>query len=99
MDTQFEEACLLEIRLRGGDMLLFGCIYRSPTTSSNSVKNNENLNKLIRKIYHKSYSHICLVGDFNYKDINWKSWTTSHGDESKEAKFIEALIVHQIGQK
>ena len=36
----------------------------------------------------KNYSHRCIVGDFNYRDINWSSWTTHHGEESKEAKFI-----------
>ena len=39
----------------------------------------------------KSYSHVCLVGDFNFKDINWKTWTTFHGEESKEAKFLETI--------
>ena len=91
MDNLFKEACLLEIRLRGGDVLLFGCFYRSPTPTSDSIENNENLNRLLKTICTKSYSHVCLVGDFNYKDINWKSWTTSHGDESKEVKFVEAI--------
>ena len=27
----FQEACLVEIKLRGGDLMLFGCFYRSPT--------------------------------------------------------------------
>ena len=69
--NKFEEACLLEIRLRGGDVLLFGCIYRSPTSTPESNENNENLNNLIRSISDKSYSHICLVGDFNFKEIRW----------------------------
>ena len=42
-DLGYTEACLLEVRLRGGDVLLFGCFYRSPTQSSTSEKNNENL--------------------------------------------------------
>ena len=87
----FEEACLLEIRLRGGDSLLFGCFYRSPTPTSTSDKNNDNLNHLLRRISDKHYSHTCLVGDFNYRDINWQSWTTFHGEESKEYKFIETV--------
>ena len=29
-DMSFEEACLLEVRLRGGNILLFACCYRSP---------------------------------------------------------------------
>ena len=91
MDNTFEEACLLEVRLRNGDMLMFGCIYRSPTQTLDSTENNENLNKLLQAICTKSYSHVCIVGDFNYRDINWNSWTTPHDENSKEAKFIEAV--------
>ena len=47
-DIKFSEVCLLEIRLYGGDNLLFGCFYRSPTTISTSEKNNANLNNLLR---------------------------------------------------
>ena len=89
--TSFEEACLIEMRLRNGDNLLFGCIYRSPTQTNNSDVNNENLNNLIYELCNKSYSHICLVGDFNFRDINWKSWTTPHSENSKEFKFIETV--------
>ena len=91
VNNKFEEACLLEIRLRGGDVLLFGCIYRSPTSTPETTENNENLNNLLRSISDKSYSHVCLVGDFNYRDISWKSWTTPHGENSKEVRFIEAV--------
>ena len=60
--------------------------------------NNDNLNLLLNKICDKNYSHRCIIGDFNFKDINWTSWTTPHGAESKEAKFIEAIkdcFLHQ----
>ena len=43
-DTSFGEVCLLEIKLRGGDIMLFGSFYRSPTLTDTSDKNNENLN-------------------------------------------------------
>ena len=71
----YQEACLLEIRLRGGDLMLFGCFYRSPTTSITSAKNNESLNQLFRCLSKTSYTHTCLVGDFNFRDINWLPWT------------------------
>ena len=97
-DINFEEVCLLEIRLRGGDMMCFGCIYRSPTPSMKSAENNENLNNLLRCISQKKYSHICLVGDFNFNGINWESCSTNHSENSKEAKFIETVrdcFLHQ----
>ena len=71
-DVGFEEVCLLEVRLRGGDVMLFGSIYRSPTVTDTSNDNNENLNKLLKCITSKKYSNKCLVGDFNFKDINWE---------------------------
>ena len=90
VSNSFEEACLIEVRLRNGDTLLFGCIYRSPTQSEKSDSNNDNLNQLLKDLSGKAFSHICLVGDFNYRDINWNTWTTPHADTSKEFKFIEA---------
>ena len=42
-----------------------------------------------------------FLGDFNFKDINWVSWTTFHNTESKEAKFIETArecYLHQHNQ-
>ena len=97
-ELKYEEACLLEIRLRGGDLLLFGCFYRSPTPTNTSSQNNDDLNKLFRFISRKNYSHKCLLGDFNYRDINWMTLTTSHNEDSKEAKFIETVqdcFLHQ----
>lgn len=87
----FEEACLIAIRLRGGDKLVFGCFYRSPTQSDTSKKNNEELNKLIESISSRKHSHLCLVGDFNFRDINWTSWTTHHNEDSAEWKFINSI--------
>ena len=94
----FEEACLLEIKLRGGDTLLFACFYRSPTPTEMSDDNNTKLNNLLRSISRKKYSHYCILGDFNYRYINWQTWTTPHNEGSKEAKFIETIrdcFLHQ----
>ena len=46
----------------------------------------------------KKYSHRCLVGDFNFKYINWKLWNTPLGEASDEAKFLSTLqdsFMHQ----
>ena len=90
-DVGFEEVCFLEVRLRGGDIMLFGSFYRSPTVTETSGDSNVNLNRYIKCITDKTYSHKCLVGDFNFKDINWASWTTFHNEESKEAIFLETM--------
>lgn len=89
--VKFQECCLIEIRLRGGDLMLFACCYRSPTKSQTSDDNNTKLNQLLNVIAKKKYSHRCIVGDFNFKDINWETWSTQHGSESKEQKFIDTV--------
>ena len=90
-DIGFEEACLLEIKLRGGDVMLFGSFYRSPTQTGDSDSNNDKLNRLLKCIAKKKYSHRCLIGDFNFREINWGTFTTIHNENSKEHKFIETI--------
>ena len=82
---------MLEIRLRGGDKLLFTCCYRSPIPSETSEQINERLDQLLKCISQKKYSHVCIVGDLNFKDINWSTWTTVHGENSVEATFINVI--------
>ena len=31
------------------------------------------------------------LGNFNFSNINWFTWTTPHNEESKEAQFIETI--------
>ena len=98
LNQSFEEACSIEVRLRGGDVLLFCCCYRSPTTTVSSAVNNEYLNRLLQTISKKNYTHRCIVGDFNFRDINWTSLLTHCGEQSAESKFIEAVrdsFLHQ----
>jgi len=92
INHDFNESCLLQIKLCNNDTLLFGCFYRSPTTNAYSEDNNNNLNQLIKTLCSgKRYSHFCFVGDFNFKNINWKFGTTPRGEGSKEGKFIETI--------
>ena len=83
----YEEVCLLEIRLRGGDILLFACCYRSPTKTQTSDLNNE----LIKHISSKNYTHKFIVGDFNPRNISWSTWSTTCGENSAEVFFLEAV--------
>ena len=47
---------------------------------------------LIDVIVKKKYSHVCIIGDFNYPTINWKTWSPGNDNEdSEEYKFIDCL--------
>ena len=84
----YEEVCLLEMRLRGRDI---ACCYKSPTKTQTSDHNNEKLIQLIKHISSKNYTHKCIVGDLNLRNINWLSLSTTCGENSTEVVFLEAV--------
>ena len=87
IEKEFEEAVLLSINLDKGDTMLLGALYRSPNSST---PNNDALCKLIEKLGPESkYSHVLLVGDFNYKNIDWET-CYSKGSSADDDKFLQA---------
>ena len=90
--SQFQESVQIEMRLKGGDYLSFSCVYRSPTQTEQTSQNCAKLNTLITEIaQNKKYTHRCIVGDFNYKDIEWSRWSTRKSEASAEEKFLRTL--------
>ena len=96
LQSDFSEVILLEIQLQRKDTLLFGCFYRN---GSGSSQNNNNMRNLLNSIVQKNFSHICLVGDFNYPSINWETWQPANeNEESEEYKLIECLRENYLSQ-
>ncbi|KAK3089125.1 hypothetical protein FSP39_001036 [Pinctada imbricata] len=88
METAFEENLFIKIRTGGNDFILVGLIYRSP--SDNSSEKGENLRKLLSEAASLKYAHHLIMGDFNYREIDWNLLQT-RGDNSEEQKFVECL--------
>lgn len=82
------ETILIECKLNGLDKLLIGGFYRSPNSNN---ENNENLNKLIHNIGNSAYSHILLMGDFNYKEINWSDEVCNAALSNPAHKFLDCI--------
>ena len=88
-DEQFQEAIFAEIKLKGNDKLLCACMYRRGESSED---NNELLFKTMRKMADMKYSHLLLMGDFNFKEIDWKdSFYTGNNTDHAAFKFIECV--------
>jgi hypothetical protein len=66
----FEEALRLDVSLKGEEHMLCGCIYRSPHSTT---ANSELLNETIRRVGDLKFSHVLIVGDFNYPGIDWEN--------------------------
>ena len=99
IECKVDEIVQIDIKLKGGDCLSFSCIYRSPTKTENSEKTFAEINNFISNIARSDkYSHRCIVGDFNFKAINWRLWSSSKDESSQEEKFLCILndsFLHQ----
>ena len=85
----FEESAWVEIKLKGNDKLLIGCVYRSPNSQK---ENNAKLISGIESVCaRKDYSHLVICGDFNLPDINWKQEETSASESHISFKFLESI--------
>ena len=53
---------------------------------------NNDLCSLLTEATSKGFLHILIMGDFNYPEINWESWTTkSDNTERIDNKFIDTV--------
>ena len=93
--NNFDEIILIEIKLDNSDTLLCGLVYRNGGFTDwhelNNTKFYGALNAIAAK---KQYSHICLIGDFNYPGINWEDMMnieTNTNQRVENDKFIECI--------
>ena len=83
-----QEAIAVEIKLRGSDKQLIMAVYRSPNSPSD---NNSKLNDMIQELHLSSYSHILLLGDFNYPELEWSSGGSVGSYSQSTTSFIDAV--------
>ena len=62
--------------------------YRSPNSSE---ENNCKLNEIMSSIHEENHAYKIIMGDFNYKDIDWKPWTSSLPENYSSHDFIESV--------
>lgn len=83
----FKESVWAKIKISGKDTLLVGCVYKSPNSDQENL--NELNEMMINTSYIKEYSHLLIMGDFNYPKLDLNSWS-SNGDKEGE-KFMESI--------
>ena len=87
-EDEFEEGIWIKINLKGNDQLLLGCIYRSPNST---IDNNNRLIKLINTMNNIKISHKVLMGDFNFKNIEWDTMTANSVADEQTKQFINTI--------
>ena len=67
--------------------LLFGCIYRSPNSDS---EKDFKINNFIRNHCTGVVTHLLIRGDFNYKSIDWSTYSLQ-GENQQSLAFLEKI--------
>ena len=88
MQVEFKESIWYRIKLRNNDSFLVGCVYRIPhSTDQNSLE----VINLFERANDSSDTHKLVMGDFNFRGINWKTVTTSVGETHIASLFVESV--------
>ena len=86
---KFQESVYVEISLADNDTLLCACMYRRGETDE---KNNDTLRNILLELSSKQYSHLLVLGDFNFNGINWEEMSCPDQDlSSLNHLFIECI--------
>ena len=88
-DTNLIEHVWLQIRLRGADTLLLGCIYRSP--SGDPHQSVDEVVNLLHEVHKSNPSHLLVTGDFNLPQIDWEMSFCSAAESHHAHKFLAAI--------
>lgn len=91
-ESHFEEVVCAKVDLKNKDKLLIVLIYRSPNSED---RNNSYLNALIEEACKLGTSHMLIMGDFNYKSIDWRS---SFSEDVTEMAFVDKIIENGLQQ-
>lgn len=94
--TDFTENVFVKISINSNTILLVGCIYRSPNSEES---NNDALLALLDEANRIKCSHLIILGDFNYKEVNWELrsvQTRANHPASKILDKVNDLFLDQV---
>ena len=87
IDLEIEDSMWISVKLNVKDTLLAGIVYRTQQSS------DENNIKIIDTVKHipetQGYTHILLMGDYNFPEIKWEENTVSGSEQSTAATFFD----------
>jgi len=83
-----DESVWITIKLSGNDKLLVGCVYRSP---SSDMSNDDAIHTQIKtSSSNTEFTHLLIMGDFNYPNIKWDSYSIS-SESGSGHKFLNTV--------
>ena len=86
---------LVKIRFDSNRILNIGAVYRSPTSTAD---NDQNLLNLINKLSKSNGEELLIIGDFNYRNINWNTNTLGMNNTASEENFLNCIRSNLLTQ-
>ena len=85
------ESVWAEVYLSETEVLLCGIVYKSQ-----KEKDNVLLKELFSNVsFLNTYTHLLVMGDFNFPDINWENWSSSDSNSQEVIEIIQDTYLQQ----
>jgi len=85
----FANSMWCTISLSDSDKLLVGVVYRAPSLSQD---NNQKLLSILREVHNTvNFSHLLIMGDFNFPSIDWSECVCLSSENSSAFLFLDAI--------
>ena len=84
----------IEVKLKGNDKLLCGCIYRSPAKDK-AMETTKQINQIFHSLNSINFSHLLICGDFNYPEIDWDTEYVNVESIKLFLQTIQSNFLHQ----
>ena len=95
LEYSFSEFIVIQIKFQPNKTLNIVSCYRSPTSTR---ENDNDLVNIINKICTSKNQDLLIVGDFNYRNINWKDSVVSSSNSISEIGFVECVNLNFLTQ-
>ena len=76
---------MVHSKIKKNDVLTIGVIYRSPNSTQ---QQNEKLEKMIEEVVSNNSSHLLIMGDFNFPEIDWSTQSTKMTEDHAASHFL-----------
>ena len=83
-----KDSIWLEIKSGKNSKVIFGCIYRSP---SSTLDDDTKLHTILTNMSTQIAADMIIMGDFNHPEIDWESMTTEKNINHSSQHFIDAI--------
>ena len=92
LSSEFKESLWLNIKIEESTVL-FGTVYKKPDST---ISNDTLLREMIEEA--AKQPKVLIVGDFNYRQINWKENTVDGSKYSKQCRFYDCIDDSYLSQ-